>query len=55
MLVLSLPFKPNVCLASSGVATSSDKPFRIWNPNNSDDNRGYQKQSVCIVTEFVPN
>lgn len=37
------------------VGGGSDKPFRIWNPNNSDDNRGYQKQSVCIVTEFVPN
>ena len=34
---------------------SGDKPFNIWNPNASDDNRGFQKQSVCIVTEFVPN
>ena len=33
----------------------NDRPFNIWNPNASDDNRGFQKQSVCIVTEFVPN
>ena len=34
---------------------SNDKPFNIWNPSSADDGRGYQKQSVCIVTEFVPN
>jgi hypothetical protein len=33
----------------------NDRPFNIWNPNASDDNRGFQKQSTCIVTEFVPN
>jgi len=34
---------------------SGDRPFNIWNPNASDDGRGFQKQSTCIVTEFVPN
>ena len=35
--------------------STNDKPFGIWNPNANDDGRGYQKQSVCIITEFVPN
>ena len=34
---------------------SNDKPFNIWNPSSADDNRGFQKQSTCIITEFVPN
>ena len=35
--------------------SGNDRPFNIWNPNATDDNRGFQKQSTCIVTEFVPN
>ena len=36
-------------------SSSNDKPFNIWNPSSADDSRGFQKQSTCIITEFVPN
>ena len=28
------------------------RPFNVWNPNNSDDSRGYQKGSTADVTEL---
>ena len=33
---------------------SAIRPFNIWNPNATDDARGRQMTSYCIVTEFYP-
>ena len=33
-------------------AASSGKPFDIWNPNSSDDNRMQQTKSNIIFTEY---
>ena len=32
---------------------TNNKWCRIWNPNNNDDGRGYQKSSVCFVEEII--
>ena len=33
--------------------SGGDRPFNIWNPNSSDDNRGSQKGSNCLVQEVL--
>ena len=32
----------------------NDRPFNTWNPNASDDNRGFQKGSTCNLFEVEP-
>ncbi len=32
---------------------SNNRWCQIWNPNASDDNRGYQKSSTCFVEEII--
>ncbi len=32
---------------------SNNRWCQIWNPNASDDNRGYQKSSTCSVEEMI--
>lgn len=32
---------------------TSNRWCNIWNPNASDDNRGYQKSSTCFVEEII--
>ena len=31
---------------------SSIRPYNVWNPNASDDGRGAQQVSYCVITEF---
>ena len=37
----------------SCVNSSNARPFNVWNPNVSDDNRGYQKYSWSRITELL--
>ena len=47
----------NINFYASYTATSgqtNNKPGLIFNPNNNDDNRGFQKASTCNVYEVEP-
>jgi hypothetical protein len=47
----------NITFYASYTATSGqtgNKPGLIFNPNNNDDNRGFQKASTCNVYEVEP-
>ena len=47
----------NITFYASYTATSGqtgNKPALQWNPNATDDNRGFQKGSTCNVFEVEP-